>query len=289
MFHKILIFLAGCSYGLIAIFLKKAYAAGYTVNEVLGAQACFGLAMLVAVTCVVVRQKVNIKTALKLIAVGTLNGFAGISFSESVVLLPASVSIVIMFQFTWIGVIIEAIEKRKLPCKKQLSALPVLFIGTIMASGIFSSEPYINFIGFIYAFTGAVMFALFIFYSGKVANNISPLIRSSWIGAGFAMTIFLVYKPDFIITGVLPDGLFLYGIELGLCAVVLPTIFLATGVPFVGAGLASILGSSELPVTVIGSALFLNESISFVQWMGVTLILIGIALPQLSLFTRRTQ
>ena len=47
--------------------------------------------------------------------------------------------------------------------------------------------------------------------------------------------------------------------------------------PHIGPGLGTILTASELPVAVTLSALILAEFVSFSQWVGVVIILIGIA------------
>ncbi|ABO48914.1 membrane protein [Desulforamulus reducens MI-1] len=70
---------------------------------------------------------------------------------------------------------------------------------------------------------------------------------------------------------------------LGLLGGVIPTFLLAKGVPQVGAGMSTILCSSELPVALLASALILAEKSTLLQWCGVVLIILGISTPYISL------
>lgn len=70
-----------------------------------------------------------------------------------------------------------------------------------------------------------------------------------------------------------------FGLILGFFGTILPIFLLATAVPKVGGGLASILSAMELPVAVIASVIVLHEPITQLQIIGIILILTGIALP----------
>lgn len=61
----------------------------------------------------------------------------------------------------------------------------------------------------------------------------------------------------------------------------LPPVLFAIGVPHIGEGLTGILGASELPVAVFLSAIVLHEHVSALQWAGVMLVMLGVALPEL--------
>lgn len=52
--------------------------------------------------------------------------------------LPASIAIVLLFQFTWIGVILEAVVDRKLPSREKVISMVILLIGTVLAGASLS-------------------------------------------------------------------------------------------------------------------------------------------------------
>ncbi|MNP85125.1 hypothetical protein D3C76_1847240 [compost metagenome] len=45
--------------------------------------------------------------------------------------------------------------------------------------------------------------------------------------------------------------------------------------------MAGILGAVELPIAVLLSSIVLHEHVSGLQWFGVIIVLIGVALPEL--------
>ena len=53
------------------------------------------------------------------------------------------------------------------------------------------------------------------------------------------------------------------------------------GVPKVGTGLGTILGAAELPTAIIASITLVHEVVTFMQWIGIIFILLGIFTPQL--------
>lgn len=277
--YILLVFLAGCSYGLVSIFLKLAYSAGFQPDEVVGSQFFIGWGILMILTLLFSRQKVNLKTAGSLILVGLTNGLTGILYSEALQTIPASIGIVLCFQYTWIGIVIEALADRKWPSKEKLYPIPFILMGTILAGGIFEGELHFSMIGLGLALLSALTFALFIFCSGRVATDFPTLPRTLWIVTGVMLITVFVYPPHFFTNGALGRGLGGYGLALALVAVVLPTLLLAKGAPQVGAGMSSILMSSELPVTIIVAGIVLRETISILQWMGVLMILVGLCFP----------
>jgi drug/metabolite transporter (DMT)-like permease len=46
--------------------------------------------------------------------------------------------------------------------------------------------------------------------------------------------------------------------------------------------LATILSAAELPMAIFMSSVVLHEDVSALQWLGVVIILLGIAVPELA-------
>jgi drug/metabolite transporter (DMT)-like permease len=70
-----------------------------------------------------------------------------------------------------------------------------------------------------------------------------------------------------------------YSIPLGLFGIAIPIFFLAVGAPKVSTGMATILNSAELPVEVLAAAVIILEPVAALRWVGVIIIVLGIALP----------
>ncbi|TXK75169.1 DMT family transporter [Paenibacillus sp. N3.4] len=290
--------LAGaCSFGLLSTFVKKAYESGFHVGEVVGSQNVFGVLMmwiLVLVTAKSARKsaepnqyRVRPKQALSLMAVGTTSGLTGMLYYAALQYISASFAIILLFQFTWMGILIEAIAERKRPGKEKLLSLVILFAGIIMASGYLGrSHEATSWIGVTLGLLAAVTYALFIAFSGKVANQIAPITRSAVMQSGSLILVMLVFPPYFLFNGALHESLLPWALLLAFFGVVIPPLFYAIGVPRVGGGMATILSAAELPTAVVMSFIVLHETVNGLQWFGVIVTMFGIALPELMKYRR---
>ncbi|GGE55568.1 drug/metabolite transporter (DMT)-like permease [Priestia taiwanensis] len=282
--YYLFVFLGACSYGLLSTITKLAYGAGYTVNEVTASQMFFGWVFTFVLMLMFSRHKVGTKHIFPLLFVGVFSCLTGVLYYSSLQTVPASIAIVLLFQFTWIGVILEAVVTRTFPSKEKLISIAILLVGTVLAGGVLEGATFEwTLAGFLLGLGSALTFALFIFFSGRVATELPALSRSFVVVTGAMLLIFIIFPPAFFTNGVLFDGLWKYGMFLGFFGMVIPTIFFSIGVPKIGGGMATILGAAELPVAVLMSMALLREQVSVWQWGGIILILIGIAVPQIRL------
>ncbi|MGG3451784.1 EamA family transporter [Domibacillus aminovorans] len=289
----ILFVLAGaCSFGLLSTFVKKAYESGFHVGDVVGSQNLFGVIMLWTLVFVAAKSakqpaasqtfNVTSRQALSLMAVGTTTGLTGMLYYAALQYISASFAIVLLFQFTWMGILLEAVVERKRPGKDKILSLIILFVGIIMASGYLGGgQEAVSWIGVTLGLSAAVTYAFFIWFSGKTAKQVVPITRSTIMLSGSFILVMLVFPPHFLINGSLHEGLLPWALLLALFGIVIPPLFYAIGVPRVGGGLATILSAAELPTAVIMSYVVLNESVNWLQWLGVGITMFGIALPEL--------
>ena len=180
-------------------------------------------------------------------------------------------------------ILIEAVDLKRMPSRKKLLSVFLLWIGTLLAAGI-GSKGFIwkdNFEGIMYGLFSAITFAFFIFFSGKVAKGVPAIQRSTVISAVGLAFVLTIISPTFIMNGTLVSGLWKYGIMLGLFGLVIPVVFFAIGTPKIDSGSAMIAGAAELPAAIVAAMLILGEKITFVQALGIILIMIGMAIPQM--------
>jgi len=165
----------------------------------------------------------------------------------------------------------------------------VLFGGTLLAAGILDQGlTEFHWMGVMFGFLSAISYTVFILLSGKAVPAVHPAYRSAWMITGGMLFVFVLFPPRFLIDGTLLDGLLPFGFMLGLFGAFLPPVLYAIGVPRIGEGLTGILGAAELPVAVMLSSVVLHEHVSAIQWIGVCLVLLGVALPELLKRTSRT-
>ena len=87
--------------------------------------------------------------------------------------------------------------------------------------------------------------------------------------------------PDYFASGALQDGIWEFGLVLGLCALFVPVVLFGIATPHLTPGLSAIMASSELPCGIALSALVIGEPVEALQAVGIVAILAGIAISQL--------
>lgn len=309
------VFIGASSYGVLSTIVVLAYGQGYQLGEVVGTQLLTGciLAWLLAIyTAWKERRnmpgqgsprrtaegaaagsanpensagrssKLSWKHRLLLMLAGTPTAITGLLYYQSLRYIPASLAIVLLFQFTWISVLIQAVSKRQRPNGITLLTLALLLGGTLFAAGLIEQKTGdFPAIGIALGLLAAVSYTLFILFSGKAMPTVHPAYRSAWMITGGLVLVFILFPPYFLFNGLLWGQLLLFGFLLGLFGAFIPPVLFAVGVPHIGEGMAGILGAAELPVAVLLSSFVLHEHVTMLQWCGVVIVLFGVMLPEL--------
>ncbi|MBP1990429.1 EamA family transporter [Paenibacillus eucommiae] len=302
------------SYGVLSTIVVLAYGKGYVLGEVVGSQLltgcilAWGLAIFTKwrerralrereressgqqpAIIAPAAGKLTWKQRLLLMAAGTPTAITGLLYYQSLRYIPASLAIILLFQFTWMGVLYQAVSQRKRPTGIMFLTLAVLLGGTLLAAGILGQgATKLNLMGIVLGILSAVSYSLFIVVSGKAVPSVHPAYRSVWMLTGGMLLVFILFPPYFLFNGLLWGDLLLFGFLLGLFGAFIPPVLFAVGVPHIGEGMAGILGAAELPVAVLLSSFILHEQVSLLQWGGVGLVLLGVALPELLKSRRRS-
>ena len=278
-FYVMCVFIGGCSFGVLSTFVKLAYEAGFTMFEVTGSQAIIGTIMIWILALFVKKQKLTKKQIIKLAISGFPMGLTGIFYYYSLETLDASLAIIFLFQFIWIGAIADWIILKRKPSIQKILSIMIVLIGSVMAAGILTSgEKIIDLSGAIWGVLAALSYSLFLLTSGLVEREVPAIQRSAILSTGSMIIVLLIANPLSWINTDTMINIAPYGVLLGLFGVVIPPILFAVGMPKVGPGTGSILTASELPVVVLLSMFVLSERVQWIQWVGVLVILVGILL-----------
>lgn len=280
------VFLGGASYGAMATTYKLSYAAGFTSNQVVAGQgwtACFlfALAFLFGLARGKRWQRIGVKSALKLMGLGCITCTTSILYCYAMSVLPVPVALTLLFQFTWIGTVIQVIMTRKPPAPAQVVAAAIILVGTVLASGVYQTgivgyDP----VGLACGFCAAISCALFLALSGKVVVPCSTEQRGFIVCAGVVVASHLVCS-DFIVSGVLVQGFAPYAFVCGLFGMLIPVLLFGLGTPYLSAGMSTIMTSAELPAGLLVAMIVLSTPISPVEWLGVATILAGVCVAQI--------
>ena len=292
-----LVLLASCSYAVLSTIVSLAVGAGYGIPVVLVGKFFYGWVILSVLFCIVAavsrkRRKsgsvLNAKRTASLAGTGVVMALVTVCYFHSLSYLPISLAVVLLFQYSWMGVLLEAVISRRLPSKSKVISCLVILAGTILAGGIIGSSMSLadmNPTGILLGLCAAFCYALFVCLSGRVCTDMQPLSKSFCIATSGMLFVLLfvgtIYGGAAVLEGITNTGTLAYSIPLGLFGIAVPIILLAVGAPKISTGMATILNSAELPLEVLLAAVIILEPVAPLRWAGVLIILIGIALPYL--------
>ncbi|MEK4630284.1 DMT family transporter [Solibacillus sp. FSL R7-0682] len=280
--YPLLIVIASSSYGILSTIVKVAMQHGFTSSEAITSQYVFGflLALILFITTQRTLPKLTKSGVITLVLAGILTAITGIVYGESLNYLPASLAVVMLFQFTWIGLFIDCGIKKRFPSRIELISLAFLIAGTIFAAGILDVDlSQIAWQGWALGLAAAFSFAAFLQVNSRPVEGVTTIGRTFILSIISLVVISVFLSPEIIWNGQIANGLWKFGIVLGLFGIILPILLFSIAAPKVGGALVSILSAMELPVAIIVSVIVLHESLTLLQVGGIILVLIGMILP----------
>lgn len=277
------VFAASC-YGILSTIIKLAILDGFTASEAVTAQYFTGF-MLALIIFIIVRRRIpKFGGGMTLLLAGFFTATTGTVYGQAVTYMPASIAVVMLFQFTWIGMLFDCIANKRLPKRIEVVSLLLLFGGTIFAAGVIGTDiSDIPWQGWAWGMASAVSFASFVMINSKQVKGMDTETRLLFTSFIAAIVIIFFQSPEIVWNGKLfGGGLWIFGLILGLFGIVIPIYLFSIAVPKVGAATSSILSAAELPVAVTASVILLSESLTFLQIVGIMIILVGMTLPTLA-------
>ena len=282
-----LVGLGATSYGMLATFVKLAYAdtssqgLHYTPAEVITAQFSIGIIIILGInTFQKFKNEGGFKKASsldikKLMLLGTSTGLTSIFYYLAVQYIPVSIGIVLLMQTVWMGVVLEMFLEKKLPSRIKIVAVSIVLLGTALATNLFNNTIELDWKGIVLGLLAAASFNTTMYAANKIATSISSAQRSLYmlLGGGIIVLLFALLTQH---TPFNYDIFYKWGILIALFGTVIPPILLNAGFPLTGIGLGSIVSALELPVSVLMAFIILNETVNFWQWIGVLLIIIAV-------------
>ncbi|WP_078393981.1 EamA family transporter [Shouchella patagoniensis] len=278
--YALIVLAGGTCFGILSTFVKLGYENGLNLTQIVMAQFLAGILILGGMLVFSKKHHLSLKTLLALFACGVPTGLTGVFYYHSLQTLDASLAVIFLFQFVWIGSLYEYLFSRKKPTKKRILSIAILIGGSILAAGVLQSTVQFNWIGAAWAMLGAFCSALFMYMTGTIGTTVPVVQKSFIISIGGFITSGLLLLPtlnSFFAGGIQP-ALVGIGLLIGLFGVVLPPLLFSIGMPKVGSGLGAILSTAELPVALILSIFLLHETVRPLQWLGVAIIFTGIAI-----------
>ncbi|AJY75312.1 EamA family transporter [Paenibacillus beijingensis] len=279
----VLVLIGASSFGVMSPVIKQVYDRGFSFEQVTVHQVGAAMVLLwLLVLCFPKQRRNPLRGSWLMLA---LTGIAGLAlstilFNKALQKLDASLATVLLFQFTWITILLDSLRNRKVPARNRLLAVVIVLIGTVLAVGLLEGRLEHNDpAGIGYGLAAAVTYSLFLSLTGSVKSSLGVLMDSAvMLTGGFVFVMLLMGSEAW--AGEREPSLLLWALLLALLGQVAPAVLFNAGIPRIGSSLAALLGSVELPVASAAAWLIGGETSSIVQIAGVILILAGIVLAQ---------
>ena len=273
-------FVAGSSYGFVVPIVKIAAQHGVSVADILPAQ--YIVAFIVALVVALVRRLPVpcVRDMPKLAGMGLLAAGTSLCYYRAVALLPGTVALTLLFQFVWIGVVLECASTRRLPARRTMAAVFVVLVGTVFAAGLLEdSLGSLDLEGVLFGLGSAVFYALFLFFSGRVGVDCAVPVRTVMLAVG-AFVLASAFNMNYFADALWDASVWPFAVALGVVGVLMPTSLIALASPKLSPSVVTVMASSELPMGVLCAWVIIGEQPSPLALVGVVLVLLGIVLSQ---------
>jgi drug/metabolite transporter (DMT)-like permease len=280
--YSLIMFLAGTCYGVIVPLVSISHAQGYSTLEIMTTQYLMAASALVVICLLFSRRRIPLRDVFKLLGMGVTAASTSFCYYTSLDLLPPATSLTLLFQFVWMGMLVQAVLTRTLPRPATVFTVLLVVAGAVLATGMLEDgagwESF-DAAGVVFGLLSAVSYTAFLALSSRVAIDQPPVNRTMFTAVGSFLIAFTVAPTYFSHPVVLIDPVL--SASLGLVGICLPVLLIAISAPKLPTGLTTVMASSELPSGVICAALFLGEPISLTVGAGVVIVLAGIVLSEL--------
>lgn len=265
------------SYGILATFVKVAAGEGFATGAITFTQFATGALVLFTLDLLFGRPATcgNMQQTLRLMFAGSSLGLTSTFYYLSVEYLPVSVSIILLMQTIWMGIVVDAVRERRLPALRQMVTVLIVLLGTLLATGLGSASFSWDIRGLLFGLLAAACYTIAMSASNQVAVNCNVFFRSKYLVTGGLIAI-LAYWNVHVFDSLSWHLEWRFGLLLGLFGTVLPPIMFSKGFPVLGLGWGSVLAAIEIPVSIATAWFFLGEEIYLVQLLGCVCIIVGI-------------
>ncbi|KUO72598.1 MAG: hypothetical protein APF77_10515 [Clostridia bacterium BRH_c25] len=280
----IYVLLASFFFALIAVIGKTVMNSGINVFDLLILQNTTALIFMLAYFAIVDIKKLYLdKKSLKTILVQGLVGSASTTILFYLALQRMNAGVASMLLFTHpvlVSLYFMATKTKKITLTNNL-ALLAAFMGSIMVINVFNIDmAKTPLIGLGFGILASAAYAFYNIYADVKLKDFEPLVITFYTTL-VILAVTLILRPGFFrFEFAMTSELMIYICELAVVSGILPVIFLYKGIGMVGADKASIVATSELPITILMSFIVLSERMGLVQLAGILLIICSIVILQ---------
>lgn len=280
----IILIISAISFGTLGIWGKLAYSVNLTPIQLLSLRFTFSSIILWIVSFLFFRDKLKVsKKQIKFLFLqgGILYSLTSYAYFRGLMTIKVSLATIIFFLhpiYTYF--MLAFVMKRKITRNKWI-ALIISIIGIILVVDINNLSLSCSSEGMFYVLVAGLLYSLFTVSNEVSGGNIDGFISTLYITTFSALTINMLagFKIDYWFSltneqlGVV-FGISVVGTIIGILGFII-------GIKLVGATSASVLSVFEPISGVLLAFIFLNETVTYIQILGIIIVLIAVYLVSL--------
>lgn len=216
-----------------------------------------------------------------LLGLGVVYSMASLLALLSLSRLPSSIYVIILFFYPSIVVASHLINRKPVPQLWWLG-IPMTLVGLVLTVAQFGQPVELDPFGIFLAILNGFTISVYMLMSERVFSKIKDRqLGSTWVMTG-AMAVGLVLALGYGFKW--PDSSlgWVYLITLGIFGTLIPILFMNIGIQMIGSARSSVISTLQPVVAVLISTVFLQEILTFYQWIGGVLVITAIILLQRS-------
>jgi drug/metabolite transporter (DMT)-like permease len=266
---------SACSYGLLPVFTAFAYRDDVTTSTLLFLRfAIAALFLLIWAFAKFRKFRVSKRDLLFFFILGAV--FYNIQsrcFFESIKLIPASMTALILYTYPIIVMVLSAIFYKEKITVKIAGAIGITLIGLVMLLG--TSFGGINSMGVLFALGSAGFYSIYIIISNYVLKSIQPLVACSFVTMFTSVGMLATGLVTSDISFSFNPSAWLWIICIVIFCTVVAMLFFFKGMELVGPTNAAIISIMEPISIAVFTSIFLHSNLTWLQLLGGGIILGG--------------
>lgn len=284
----IYVLIAGILWGTMGLFVNYFKTQGLGSQDIAGVRVFF--ASILVVIFILIKDRKLLKFKPKDIWCFIGSGLVSlmiftVCYFKTIIESSMSVAAVLLYTSPVFVIILSLIIfKEKLTAVKAISCI-VCVAGSAFVSGIIGSDTKISLIAFVLGITSGFAYALYSIFSRFALQKGYHSITITAYTFIFA-TVGLAFFVDFgnIANSVLtkPSNCVIMLLS-GLITAVLPYLFYTMGLEKIESGKAAVVAAIEPVVAVILGGLVFRDKLSLIQYLGIFLVIVSIAIQNIKL------
>ena len=281
---------SGFFFGFLGLFGKLAFEMRISPFELLSMRYLFAAGMTFWFLAIRNRKFSGIWLGPKITGICILLGVLGYAVFSSFYFfalgyISASMSVILLYTYPVLVAIGGSVFFNEHIPASRVPAIPMAFLGMVFL--VWQDFQVGKPIGLIFGLCSALFYSVYILLSSHLLKGVDAFSSTFWIQLGAGITLLLIgFKSPTRVVEVVLDGWPLILAIAFVCSVLAMSLFLS-GLLKVKNWEASLLSMAE-PITGVAiGILFLNESLSGAQWVGVALVLAALTLVSIPVKTRQ--